>query len=92
MNENYGVCIDMQAGYCGIQYSAGTGQYSFTVSNDTNSAISQGTIGTIDGEVFGANCTTDFVVIPHPVLSNGTALDTDRFCGNGFATVYSEYL
>lgn len=38
----------------------------------------------------GANCTNDFVIIPDPT-ENGTPVNADRFCGNGFITKICEY-
>lgn len=83
-NENYGVCIAMLPGYCSIVWSQSTTD-SFTVSGDTeaNSDI----LGTQFAVVTGDQCTTDFVVIPAPYYINGSALNSDRFCGNAFPTV-----
>lgn len=81
-NQNYGVCIAMQPGYCGIEWSQASGDiYSFTVSNSTTQATGSMTVGTPAAAVM--DCTTDFVVIPNPIPSN----NVDRFCGNGFSTV-----
>lgn len=87
-NENYGVCIAMLPGYCSIVWSQSTTD-SFTVSGDTeaNSDI----IGTQFAVVLGENCTTDFVVIPDPYYVNGSAVNSDRFCGNAFPTVVCEF-
>lgn len=88
-NLNYGVCIQMQPGYCSIQWSqSGSADTSFTVTGDT---ITTSVIdGLPSGSVIGENCTTDFVVIPNPYYVNGTAVPGDRFCGNQFPTVYSK--
>lgn len=89
VNENYGVCIAMLPGYCSIVWSQSTTD-SFTVSGDTeaNSDI----LGTQYAVVLGENCTTDFVVIPDPYYVNGSAVNSDRFCGNAFPTVVSKYI
>lgn len=79
------------SGYCSIQWSQSGGSYSFTVTNDTYVNVGDGTIGTINSEIFGPNCTTDFVVIPAPILTNNaTTLTFDRFCGNGFTGITSK--
>lgn len=82
-NQNYGVCVAMVPGYCSIEWKQSQTN-SFTVSGDTeaNSEI----IGTPEASVGGENCTTDFVIIPHPYV-NGMALNYDRFCGNALPTV-----
>lgn len=88
-NLNYGVCIQMQPGYCTIQWSqSGSADTSFTVSGDT---ITTSVIAGLPSDsVIGENCTTDFVVIPNPIYAaNNTAVPGDRFCGNQFPTVYS---
>lgn len=47
--------------------------------------------------VFGENgdiCTTDFIVIPDPIVTSADAAGatfTDRFCGLGLFPVTSEY-
>nr|XP_033339572.1 uncharacterized protein LOC117228032 isoform X1 [Megalopta genalis] len=81
-NTNYGVCVRMAQGYCAIEWSQTTNN-SFSVSGDTGSV--DGLIGTVDAEEKGENCTTDFVIVPHP-FQNGMEINTDRFCGNGFTT------
>lgn len=89
-NLNYGVCIQMQPGYCSIQWSqSGSADTSFTVTGDT---ITTSVITVLpSGSVIGENCTTDYVVIPNPYYVNGTAVPGDRFCGNQFPTVVSKY-
>lgn len=86
-NENYGVCIAMLPGYCSIIWSQSSTD-SFTVSGDTeaNSDI----IGTQFAVVMGENCTTDFVIVPDPYYVNGSAVNSDRFCGNAFPTIICE--
>ncbi|CAH2035196.1 unnamed protein product, partial [Iphiclides podalirius] len=88
VNLDYGICIRMEAGYCGIQYSQTSNDvYSFTVSGDVEGADNT-VLGTTVGAVNGAACTTDFVVIPNPtVVSTGVSAGTDRFCGIGFVPV-----
>lgn len=90
-NLNYGVCIEMQPGYCSILWSQSASDiYSFTVSGDTVASTANGTVGTTAVSLTGSNCTTDFVVIPNPYYTNGTAVNSDRFCGSGFPSVTSE--
>lgn len=90
-NLNYGVCIEMQPGYCSIQWTQSSADpYSFTVTDDTINATGNGTVGTPAASLVGSNCTTDFVVIPNPYYTNGTAVNSDRFCGNGFPGVTSK--
>ncbi|KAK9881468.1 hypothetical protein WA026_016352 [Henosepilachna vigintioctopunctata] len=84
-NQNYGVCIAMQPGYCSINWAQTAGDlYSFTVTGDSPTAVTTGTAGT--NAVIGALCTTDFVVIPNPTFTGATpgAANVDRFCGNAF--------
>lgn len=83
-NLNYGVCIRMEAGFCSIEWSQTTDQFSFTVTGDVPGL--GGLIGTPVAESMGAACTTDFVVIPNPV-----GIAADRFCGSGFSTKTSQY-
>jgi hypothetical protein len=92
-NENYGVCVEMQPGYCSITWSASSGDmYGFTVTGDTNMAVGDGTVGTSAGALSDGDCTTDFVVIPNPSYVNSSLMgpNTDRFCGNGFNSVTSK--
>ncbi|XP_044758528.1 uncharacterized protein LOC123316489 [Coccinella septempunctata] len=86
INQNYGVCIAMQPGYCSINWSQTSGdQYSFSVSGNTATSASDGTIGTNAGAIIGALCTNDYVVIPSPTFTDTrTPANVDRFCGNGF--------
>ncbi|XP_064215815.1 uncharacterized protein LOC662365 [Tribolium castaneum] len=87
-NENYGVCVQMQPGYCAIEWSQGPGDTSFTVSNDTAFADAS-SVGLPGFPVIGTMCNTDFVVIPNPIYANGTTVGADRFCGNQLPTVIS---
>ncbi|KAJ8975888.1 hypothetical protein NQ317_011359, partial [Molorchus minor] len=88
-NQNYGVCVAMAPGYCGIQWAQSAGLYTFTVSNNTYTDLGTGAIATSTASLIGSNCTTDFVVIPGAIYANGTLVNSDRFCGNGFPTVIS---
>ena len=88
-NENYGVCVQMQPGYCAIEWSQGPDSTSFTVSGDT--ALTDVTPGLPGNPMSGTMCDTDFVVIPNPTFTNGTMSATDRFCGNQFPTVTSTF-
>ncbi|XP_064215817.1 uncharacterized protein LOC662398 isoform X2 [Tribolium castaneum] len=88
-NENYGVCVEMQPGYCSITWGTSPGDmYAFTVTGNTNQAVGNGTIGP-PSALSNGNCTTDFVVIPNPSYVNSSLVgpNTDRFCGNGFNSV-----
>lgn len=86
-NENYGVCVQVQPGYCSIQWSQGSDSTSFTVTNNT--VLEEAIYVLPGGPLKGENCTTDYVVIPNPYYTNGTAIDGDRFCGNQFITLVS---
>ncbi|RZC33232.1 hypothetical protein BDFB_009129 [Asbolus verrucosus] len=87
-NENYGVCVEMQPGYCSITWSQSSGDmYAFSVTNNTFTDVNMGTAGTSAAAIIGENCTTDFVVIPNPSYVDMAGPNTDRFCGNGFNTV-----
>lgn len=79
VNENYGVCIAMLPGYCSIVWSANN----FIVSGDL------GALGMVS--LTGTDCSSDFVVIPNPSYVNGSAVNSDRFCGTAFPTVVSKY-
>ncbi|XP_046977174.1 uncharacterized protein LOC124543148 [Vanessa cardui] len=89
-NLNYGICIRMEAGYCAIQYAQTANDvFSFTVTGDVEGADNT-VLGTPIGAVNGAACTTDFVVIPNPiVVGTNLGAGTDRFCGLGFVPVQS---
>ena len=75
--------------YCSIQWAQGTDSTSFTLTNNT--ALVEVVSGLPGDAGLGENCNTDYVVIPNPIWVNGTAANTDRFCGNQFATVVSKY-
>ncbi|XP_060535510.1 uncharacterized protein LOC132707621 [Cylas formicarius] len=75
--ENYGICIAMLPGYCGIQWSSNN----FMVSGNANN------VGI--GALTDGDCNSDFVVIPNPYYVNGTAVNSDRFCGLAFDDVVS---
>lgn len=45
----------------------------------------------MDAAEQGVACTKDFVIIPHP-FENGAAVNTERFCGNGFVTKTCKYI
>ncbi|KAK9754501.1 hypothetical protein QE152_g1254 [Popillia japonica] len=82
INQNYGVCIDMQPGFCSIAWDQTSDPYSFTVTGDTIGLSVDPGLPT--GGVNGADCTTDFIVVP-----NALGLNSDRFCGNALPTVTS---
>lgn len=66
INTNYGICIQMNAGFCSITWTANT----FSVSGDATQAATS---------LSGAACTTDYVVIPGSTLGDrfcGTAFPT----------------
>ncbi|XP_050301592.1 uncharacterized protein LOC126739816 [Anthonomus grandis grandis] len=84
-NTNYGICVYMQPGYCSIQWDQSSDSTSFTVTNNT--ALAEVVDGLPSQPIVAGNCTTDFVVIPNPIYVNGTAANTDRFCGNQFDSV-----
>lgn len=77
----------MIPGYCSIAYSQ-SDTLSFTVSGDTQASAE--IIGTPAASVGGDDCTTDFIIIAHPFV-DGTALNYDRFCGNGLPNVVCTY-
>nr|XP_045603484.1 uncharacterized protein LOC123761501 [Procambarus clarkii] len=80
---DYGVCVEMADGYCGIIWERNTtnGNYSFTVSGNAN-ASDESVIGTALGGGSGVDCTTDYVIIPGGVADTGVS--NDRYCGLGF--------
>ncbi|CAG9815419.1 unnamed protein product [Phaedon cochleariae] len=84
-NMNYGICIGALPGYCSISWAQGRDDVSFTVSSDT-AAVAQDT-GLPASGFMGDSCNTDYVVIPNPYYQNGTAVLTDRFCGNAFTSI-----
>ncbi|XP_066155055.1 uncharacterized protein [Euwallacea fornicatus] len=84
-NTNYGICVQMRAGYCSIQWAQSSDSTSFTVTNNT--ALAEVVMGLPANPITGANCETDFVIIPNPYYPNGISVGTDRFCGNQFLTV-----
>lgn len=88
-NTNYGICVNMQPGYCSIQWSQTSDPESFTVTGDT--AVAFALNGLPSGALNDGNCATDYVVIPNPFNTNGASVGTDRFCGNAFNTVVSKY-
>ncbi|XP_024878706.1 uncharacterized protein LOC112459044 isoform X2 [Temnothorax curvispinosus] len=83
VNHRYGVCVRMALGYCSIEWSQAD-IFSFSVSGDTGT-IGSDIIGTDLVAESGDSCINDFVIIPDP-RENGVAVNTDRFCGNGFIT------
>ncbi|XP_077265998.1 uncharacterized protein LOC143899525 isoform X1 [Temnothorax americanus] len=87
VNHRYGVCVRMALGYCSIEWSQAD-IFSFSVSGDTGT-IGSDIIGTDLVAESGDSCTNDFVIIPDP-RENGVAVNTDRFCGNGFITKTSD--
>lgn len=89
-NLNYGVCVQMQPGYCSIQWSQGSDSTSFTVSGNT-ALDAVPPPGLPSDPIVGTNCTTDYVVIPNPTyVATGTPVNGDRFCGNQFLPVTSK--
>ncbi|XP_055620810.1 uncharacterized protein LOC129765032 [Toxorhynchites rutilus septentrionalis] len=93
-NQRYGICIRAGPNRCSITYSlpSSAAQYAFTVSGDAGvidpTLIGQGAFGQN-----GADCITDYVVIPDPIVTDQNALGavfTDRFCGLGLFPVTSQ--
>ncbi|XP_042869489.1 uncharacterized protein LOC122251538 isoform X3 [Penaeus japonicus] len=82
-NQNYGICIKAENGYCGItwQRNKAVGNNSFTVSGNLP-AVDPIFVGTPAAVGTGAACTTDYVIIPGGVDDNQNSVD--RFCGLGF--------
>ncbi|KAK0081836.1 hypothetical protein PV326_007475 [Microctonus aethiopoides] len=80
-NLNYGVCIDVALGYCGIEWSQ-LDSNSFSISGDSGNIDSA---AGIDSSVSGAECDHNYVIIPNP-FADGIRYTTDRFCGNAFQT------
>ncbi|KAK0180680.1 hypothetical protein PV327_003038 [Microctonus hyperodae] len=83
-NLNYGVCIDVALGYCGIEWSQ-LDSNSFSISGDSGNIDSA---AGIDSSVSGAECDHNYVIIPNPFV-DGMRYTTDRFCGNAFQTKIS---
>ncbi|CAG0881781.1 unnamed protein product [Darwinula stevensoni] len=94
-NQDYGICIRMEAGYCGIQYAT------CTVANETFTqafSVSGTTVNTNPSSQTGsANCPFDWVVIPCLTNAQGAAGATqvtpfatqpcvDRICGTFFSS------
>ncbi|XP_071543588.1 uncharacterized protein [Panulirus ornatus] len=82
-NLNYGVCVEMADGYCGIIWERNTtgGNYGFTVSDNAEVILPENVGNPASGST-GAACTTDYVIIPGGV--DDTMASNDRFCGLGF--------
>ncbi|KAG7155783.1 hypothetical protein Hamer_G022111 [Homarus americanus] len=82
-NLDYGVCIEMAPGYCGIIWERNTtaGNYSFSVSGNAD-ALDPAIAGMPDAGQVGGNCTTDYVMIPGGMTDTG--INADRYCGLGF--------
>ncbi|XP_042858960.1 uncharacterized protein LOC122245079 [Penaeus japonicus] len=82
-NQNYGICIKAENGYCGItwQRNKAVGNNSFTVSGNVP-GTDPSLVGTPAAVGTGAECTTDYVIIPGGVDDNQNSVD--RFCGLGF--------
>ncbi|XP_062550352.1 uncharacterized protein LOC134215117 [Armigeres subalbatus] len=92
--QRYGICIRAGADRCTITYSLPTsdGSYAFTVSGDAEvvdpALVGMGILGE-NGDV----CTTDYVVIPDPLVTDANAAGAvfnDRFCGLGIFPVTSQ--
>lgn len=85
---DYGVCVQMADGYCGIIWERNTtgDNYGFSVSSDVG-ALAPPLIGDPAASSIGSDCTTDYVVIPGGVYTDtttSTEVQNDRFCGAGF--------
>ncbi|KAK7065391.1 hypothetical protein SK128_015792 [Halocaridina rubra] len=82
-NQDYGVCIQKAAGYCGIVWErdANAGGYSFTVSGNVE-ALQPGLEGTPDASAKGDLCTDDYIVIPGGI--DDLDIRNDTYCGLGF--------
>jgi len=85
---DYGVCVQMADGYCGIIWERNTtgDNYGFSVSSDVG-ALAPTLIGDPAASSIGSDCTTDYVVIPGGVYTDtttSTEVQNDRFCGAGF--------
>ncbi|XP_074032971.1 uncharacterized protein [Leptinotarsa decemlineata] len=74
VNENYGICVGMLPGFCSIQWSS-------------NGFLVSGIPGAGFDALTNGDCTSDFIVIPNPMYQNGTAVNSDRFCGTSLNTV-----
>jgi len=81
-NTDYGVCVEMADGYCGIIWERNTtgGDNGFTMTGNAQAAPDL--IGTPEAGDVGAACTTDYVLIPNGV--DDTGVQNDRYCGLGF--------
>ncbi|XP_069960513.1 uncharacterized protein [Cherax quadricarinatus] len=81
---DYGVCVKMADGYCGIIWetnSASGDNYTFTLTGNVD-AIDQNIIGTPAAATYASECTSDYVMIPGGV--DDTGVSNDRYCGLGF--------
>ncbi|KAK4320530.1 hypothetical protein Pmani_008594 [Petrolisthes manimaculis] len=83
-NTNYGVCVEMADGYCGIIWERNTtgGDYGFSMTGNP-AGLPPGILGTPDASETGTtNCMTDYVIIPGGVTD--ASVQEDRYCGLGF--------
>ncbi|XP_058066210.1 uncharacterized protein LOC131215831 [Anopheles bellator] len=87
MNTNYGICIRTNAGQCSITYALPNNDvYAFTITGDA-SAIDPTMVGGGAVGLNGAACTTDYIIIPNPVVPGVAGTFVDRFCGLGLYSV-----
>ncbi|CAL4098461.1 unnamed protein product [Meganyctiphanes norvegica] len=80
---DYGVCVHKPGGCYGIIWSRNTtgGDYGFTLTTDVYSLIPE-LLGTPAASATGADCMTDYVLIPGGV--DDLQAQNDHYCGAGF--------
>ncbi|KAL7633949.1 UNVERIFIED_CONTAM: hypothetical protein RMT77_015910 [Armadillidium vulgare] len=87
-NQNYYICFGSSvSSYSSIRYSRGIGAYDFYFSiTDLVSITDPIYLGTIFVAEYGAQCTTDYLVIPSGTFTdvNGVTTTSNLFCGLGF--------
>ncbi|XP_055610083.1 uncharacterized protein LOC129757023 [Uranotaenia lowii] len=94
-SQQYGICIRPAADQCSITYSLPTNApFGFTVSEPAD-AVAADMIGSGALMLNGQLCTTDYIIIPDPTISDAAVAGTeflDRFCGLGLYPVTSNVL
>jgi len=80
-NLDYTVCIEQEYGFCGTEYYQALEPGSFTMSNSTN-LDENFQDASVSGDLHGAECKADYLMLPGGHCKNDQHHSTDRFCGN----------